>query len=381
MDRIYLDHAATSPVHPEVVEAMLPYFTEKFGNPSSIHSFGREARAALDEARGKIAAAIGASYNEIVFTGGGTEADNLAVIGGAKKRGHKGKHIITAVTEHHGVLHACSELEQEGYEVTYLKVAEDGKISIDDLKDALREDTILVSLMTVNNETGTIQPVKEVGNVLKDHQALFHTDAVQAAGKYPLDVEELKVDLMACSAHKFNGPNGIGFLYVRQGTALAPISFGGDQERKRRAGTENTAGITGMKTALETALSNMEARKSSAVQFRKLMLDVFDEQEINYEVNGDPEEGLPHVLNVSFPEVNVEQFLMNMDLEGIAVSSGSACTAGSVDPSHVLIGMHGVNDRSRSAVRFSFGYGNTAEQVESAAKTASRILGRIKATK
>jgi cysteine desulfurase len=381
MERIYLDHAATSPVHPEVVEAMLPYFTEKFGNPSSIHSFGREARAALDEARVKIASVIGASYNEIIFTGGGTEADNLAIIGGAKKNRHKGNHIITAVTEHHGVLHACKELEKEGYEVTYLKVAENGKISIGDLKDALREDTILVSLMTVNNETGTIQPIKEVGNILKGHQALFHTDAVQAAGKCPLNVDDLNVDLMACSAHKFNGPNGTGFLYIRKGTELVPISFGGEQERKRRAGTENTAGITGMKAALETASMNMEARTASAVQFRKLMLDVFDEEKINYKVNGDAEEGLPHVLNVSFPEVNVEQFLMNMDLEGIAVSSGSACTAGSVDPSHVLIGMHGVNDRSRSAVRFSFGYGNTAEQVERAAKTVSRILGRIKAIK
>lgn len=378
MERIYLDHAATSPVHPHAAEAMLPYLTDFFGNPSSIHYFGRQARAGLDEARESIARAIGASYNEIVFTGGGTEADNLAIIGYARANRKKGSHIITAATEHHGVLIACRQLEAEGFDVTYLPVDSNGLISLEELEKELKEETLLVSVMTANNETGVLQPIGKIGAMLKEHQAVFHTDAVQALGKYAVDVEELQVDLLAASAHKFNGPNGVGFLYARKGIELAPILHGGEQERKRRAGTENTAGVIGMKRALEIALEHMEARNKDYRGFCELFLKELDEASIDYYINGELDATLPNVLNLSFPGANVEQLLMNLDLEGIAVSSGSACTAGSVEPSHVLLSMHGENERSRSAVRFSFGYGNTSGQVETAAQVLKKVLERLK---
>ncbi|WP_147803001.1 cysteine desulfurase family protein [Alkalicoccus halolimnae] len=381
MERIYLDHAATSPMHPQAAEEMLPFFTEKFGNPSSTHHFGREARAGLDEAREAIARAVGASYNEIIFTGGGTEADNLAIAGFARENRYKGKHVITVITEHHGVLNACSQLEQEGFEVSYLSVSEEGRVSLEQIEQELREDTILVSVMTANNETGTLQPVNEIGALLKEHQAAFHTDAVQALGKCPIDVNDMNVDLLACSAHKFNGPNGTGFLYARKGVELAPILFGGEQERKRRAGTENTAGAAGMKKALEISLTHMEERAELYLTYRNRLKEILSEAGINYYVNGDEKYSLPNVLNLSFPKANVEQLLMNLDLEGIAVSSGSACTAGSVKPSHVLIAMHGENDRSKAAVRFSFGYGNTLDQIEKAGRAVIKVLDRMKVSK
>jgi cysteine desulfurase len=378
LERIYLDHAATSPMHPDVVETMVPFMTEIFGNPSSIHSFGRQSRHAIDEARETIAKSIGAKENEIIFTSGGTEADNLALIGVAKANHQKGKHIITSSVEHHAVLHTCHYLEKQGFEVTYLPVNEQGKISLDDLQNALRDDTILVSIMFGNNEVGVLQPIKEIGQMLKEHQAFFHTDAVQAYGLIPIDVNELHIDLLSVSAHKINGPKGVGFLYARETVKLIPRLYGGEQERKRRAGTENVAGIVGLAKAVEIAQATMNEKASMYRSFKEKMLGIFEQEGIQYIVNGDKNDSLPHVLNVAFPGTNVESMLVNLDLAGIATSSGSACTAGSIDPSHVLVAMFGKeSERIRSSVRFSFGLGNTEEQIEKAAYETARIVRRL----
>ncbi|RAK17324.1 cysteine desulfurase [Anoxybacillus vitaminiphilus] len=378
MERIYLDHAATSPMHPDVVETMVPFMTEIFGNPSSIHFFGRQSRHAIDEAREMVAKSIGAKANEIIFTSGGTEADNLALIGTATANRQKGNHIITSSVEHHAVLHTCHYLEKQGFEVTYLPVNEQGKISLDDLGNALRDDTILVSIMFGNNETGVLQPIKEIGEMLKEHQAFFHTDAVQAYGLIPIDVNELHIDLLSVSAHKINGPKGIGFLYAKETVKLIPRLYGGEQERKRRAGTENVAGIVGLAKAVEIAQATMNKKASMYRSFKKNMLEIFEKERIPYFVNGDENNSLPHVLNVAFPGTNVESMLVNLDLAGIAASSGSACTAGSIDPSHVLVAMFGKeSERIRSSVRFSFGLGNTEEQIEKAAYETAKIVRRL----
>ncbi|WP_044894695.1 cysteine desulfurase family protein [Bacillus alveayuensis] len=378
MERIYLDHAATSPMHPDVIETMVPFMTEIFGNPSSIHFFGRQGRHAVDEAREAIAKSIGAKENEIIFTSGGTEADNLALIGVATANRQKGKHIITSSVEHHAVLHTCHYLEKQGFEVTYLPVNEQGKISLDDLQNALRDDTILVSIMFGNNETGVLQPIKEIGEMLKEHQAFFHTDAVQAYGLIPIDVNELHIDLLSVSAHKINGPKGVGFLYARETVKLIPHLYGGEQERKRRAGTENVAGIVGMAKAVEIAQATMNEKAKMYRSFKEKMLKIFEQEGILYSVNGDENDSLPHVLNVAFPGTNVESMLVNLDLAGIAVSSGSACTAGSIDPSHVLVAMFGKDsERIRSSIRFSFGLGNTEEQIEKAAYETVKAVRRL----
>jgi cysteine desulfurase len=378
LERIYLDHAATSPMHPDVVETMVPFMTEIFGNPSSIHFFGRQSRHAIDEARETVAKSVGAKANEIIFTSGGTEADNLALIGVAKANRQKGKHIITSSVEHHAVLHTCHYLEKQGFEVTYLPVNEQGKISLDDLQNALRDDTILVSIMFGNNETGVLQPIKEIGQMLKEHQAFFHTDAVQAYGLIPIDVNALHIDLLSVSAHKINGPKGVGFLYARETVKLIPRLYGGEQERKRRAGTENVAGIVGLAKAVEIAQATMSEKASMYRSFKEKMLAIFGNGGIPYIVNGDKNESLPHVLNVAFPGTNVESMLVNLDLAGIAASSGSACTAGSIDPSHVLVAMFGKeSERIRSSVRFSFGLGNTEEQIEKAAYETVKIVRRL----
>jgi cysteine desulfurase len=378
LERIYLDHAATSPMHPDVVETMVPFMTEIFGNPSSIHFFGRQSRHAIDEARETVAKSIGAKANEIIFTSGGTEADNFALIGVAKANRQKGNHIITSSVEHHAVLHTCHYLEKQGFEVTYLPVNEQGKISLDDLRNALRDDTILVSIMFGNNETGVLQPIKEIGEMLKEHQAFFHTDAVQAYGLIPIDVNELHIDLLSVSAHKINGPKGVGFLYARETVKLIPRLYGGEQERKRRAGTENVAGIVGLAKAVEIAQATMHEKASMYRSFKEKMLGIFEQEGIPYIVNGDKNDSLPHVLNVAFPGTNVESMLVNLDLAGIAASSGSACTAGSIDPSHVLVAMFGKeSERIRSSVRFSFGLGNTEEQIEKAAYETAKIVRRL----
>jgi cysteine desulfurase len=378
VNRVYLDHAATSPMHPQVIEKMTAVMMEEFGNPSSIHSFGRQARHVLDDARASVAASIGAGRNEIVFTSGGTEADNMALIGIIEAYQTQGKHIITTTVEHHAVLHTCQFLEKRGFDVTYLPVNEEGLVSVKDVQAALRDDTILVSIMYGNNEVGTIQPIKEIGQMLQSHQAFFHTDAVQAFGLVKLNVHDLAVDLLSVSAHKINGPKGIGFLYIREGIKQQPRTFGGEQERKRRAGTESVPAIAGFAEAVKIAEDMRLEKAAKYEQFKKIMLAVFDEAGIAYHVNGSTKSSLPHVLNVSFPGTNVESMLVNMDLAGIAVSSGSACTAGSIDPSHVLVAMFGQqSERTKNSIRFSFGLNNTEQEIRHAAVETVKIINRL----
>ncbi|MCM3447094.1 cysteine desulfurase family protein [Bacillus velezensis] len=378
MERIYLDHAATSPMDERVLEEMKPHFFGSFGNPSSIHSFGRESRKWVDEARADIAREISAKEQEIIFTSGGTEADNLAIFGAAAARKNEGKHIITTAVEHHAVLHACEKLEEDGFEVTYLIPGPSGRISANQVKEALRDDTILVTVMYGNNEVGTIQPIDEIGELLSGHQAYFHTDAVQAFGYMPIDVKKSRIDMLSVSGHKLNGPKGTGFLYVNQEVKLSPILLGGEQERKRRAGTENVPGIVGLKEAV--VLSNREREEKTAKykEFKNIIMSTLEKSGVTAEVNGDAEKCLPHILNLYFPGVPVEALLVNLDMEGIAVSSGSACTAGSVLPSHVLTAMFGSESgRLTSSIRLSFGLGNTAEQIETAAEKLAAVVKRL----
>ncbi|WP_210609503.1 cysteine desulfurase family protein [Priestia flexa] len=378
MERIYVDHAATSPVHPAVVERMTTFMHEHFGNPSSIHHYGRESRRYLDEARQTIASSIGARENDIIFTSGGTEADNMALIGVALANKHRGNHIITTSIEHHAVLHTCQFLEGQGFEVTYLPVDETGRVSIEDIKRSLTDKTILVSVMYGNNEVGTIQPISEIGALLKGHGAYFHTDAVQAYGLISLNVQQLGVDLLSVSSHKINGPKGIGFLYVAPHVVLSPLLFGGEQERKRRAGTENMASIVGFEQAVRIAQESLKERAVQYKQFKERMMQILEEEQVSFNVNGNVDYALPHVLNLSFERVNVESMLVNLDLAGIAASSGSACTAGTVDPSHVLVAMFGKeSDRITSSIRFSFGLGNTMEQTEELARKTATIVKRL----
>ncbi|WHX99424.1 cysteine desulfurase family protein [Neobacillus sp. DY30] len=378
MEKIYLDHAATTPMHPRVIEKMMEVMNNNFGNPSSIHSFGREARHYVDLARETLARSIGAKENEIIFTSGGTEADNMALFGAAERNQHKGKHIITTQIEHHAVLHACQRLEKLGFEVTYLPVDETGVISLDDLRTALRKDTILVSIMYGNNEIGTIQPIKEIGEFLKTHQAVFHTDAVQAYGIEEINVEELNVDLLSVSAHKISGPKGSGFLYVRDKVKLVPHSYGGEQERKRRAGTENVAAIVGFQEAVKIASEERLVKREMYQGFKNIFIGHLTEKNVEFSINGLLEHSMPHVLNLSFPGTNVEAMLVNLDLAGIAVSSGSACTAGSIEPSHVLVAMFGKeSERLVNSIRFSFGFNTTEDQIIKAAEETARIVSRL----
>ncbi|MEJ9282097.1 cysteine desulfurase family protein [Ureibacillus thermosphaericus] len=378
MQTFYLDHAATSPVHPEVINSMAEVMARVYGNPSSIHTAGRFARKVLDEARSILAQSIGAKDTEIILTSGGTEADNTAIFGVAQALKSKGKHIITTSVEHHAVLHACEQLEKAGFEVTYLPVNENGRISVESVKNALRDDTILVTIMYGNNEVGTIQPIKEIGELLKDHQAIFHTDAVQAYGLEKIDVNELHVDLLSVSSHKINGPKGIGFLYQREKTPFIATFYGGSQERKRRAGTENVHAAVGFAKAVEISQQEMEKRQETYLQFRMIFLNVLNREQITYKVNGDHEYFLKHILNISFPGMDVESFLVNLDMDGVYASSGSACTAGSIDPSHVLVAMFGKGaSELRNSIRFSFGLGLTEEDIKEAAERTAKIVKRI----
>ncbi|TMU85647.1 cysteine desulfurase [Bacillus sp. BHET2] len=378
MERVYLDHAATSPMHPDVIEEMTSVMKETFGNPSSIHAFGRASRHLVDRARTIIAQSIHADYNEIIFTSGGTEADNLAIIGSARANQGKGKHIITTQTEHHAVLHACKFLESSGFEVTYIPVDRTGRLSVEELKAELRDDTILVTVMFGNNEVGTIQPIKEIGELLKDHQAYFHTDAVQAFGLTHINVQELGVDLLSVSGHKINGPKGIGFLYSKKDVDIQPGLYGGEQERKRRAGTENVPAIAGLGKAVKLAQNTIEEKNSQYSRFKDTMKEILTAEDIEFEENGSLEYGLPHVLNLSFPRTDVESMLVNLDMSSIAVSSGSACTAGSIEPSHVLVAMYGSQSENvRNSIRFSFGQGNTEEQIVWTAREVAKIVKRL----
>lgn len=378
MERIYVDHAATSPMHPQVIDTVMEVMKNQFGNPSSIHSFGREARHIVDEARELLARSIGAHENEIIITSGGTEADNYAIMGVAEANAQNGKHIITTQVEHHAVLHTCGQLEKKGYDVTYLPVDEQGRVSINAVKAALRDDTILVTIMYGNNEVGAIQPIEEIGELLKEHPAIFHTDAVQAYGLVELDVKKLNVDLLSVSAHKINGPKGIGFLYARKNVKLTPLLFGGEQERKRRAGTENVASIAGFEKAVKISQTEREQKVLQYLRFKDIMISGLKENEIDFSINGSLEISLPHVLNLSFPGTDVESMLVNLDLAGVAASSGSACTAGSIEPSHVLVAMFGnESGRLRNSIRFSFGLNNTEEQIRQVAEITAGIVKRL----
>ncbi len=374
MNRIYLDHAATSPMHPEVAETFSQALQTVYGNPSSMHGTGRIARKALDDARRVFARSINANDPEIIFTSGGTEADNLAIFGTAAKK--PGGHIITSAVEHHAVLHACEKLEREGYRVTYLPVDENGLVRAEDVKNALASDTILVTIMLGNNEVGTVQPIEEIGRLLKDTDAVFHTDAVQAYGVLPIDVEKLQVDLLSVSAHKLNGPKGTGFLYQRKGNALTPLLYGGEQERKRRAGTENVPAIAAFAKAVNIALASMDEKAAHYMEYKQAFKDVLTEQNVDFNENGI--NTLPHILNISIPGMDIESFLVNLDIAGISASSGSACTAGSMDPSHVLVAMYGGQaEKLRNSIRFSFGHGLDVQQVQEAAMKTAQICKRL----
>lgn len=375
----YFDHAATTPMHPNVIGVMTEYMKTTFGNPSSIHQYGRQAHEKLEEARQVIAASIHATPNEIIFTSGGTEGDNTAILQTARARQHLGKHLITTQVEHPAVLEAMHHLQEEGFDVTYLPVNTEGELTAQQVQQALREDTILVSVMFANNETGNLYPIKEIGDVLREHQAYFHTDAVQAYGKYPIDVTALGIDLLSISAHKINGPKGVGFLYQKQAIVLPPLFHGGEQEAKRRAGTENLISILGMAEAVKVMREySFEERQEQYAGFTKYLLAQLDQAAICYHVNGSMNR-LSHVVNLSFPGVANDLLLMHLDLAGFAISTGSACTAGTVHPSHVLEAMYGKDDPYiSSAIRMSFGLENTQSEVERFSQILINTILRLK---
>ncbi|GAV21715.1 cysteine desulfurase NifS [Carboxydothermus pertinax] len=378
MERIYLDHGATTPLSREVLEEMMPYLTEKYGNPSSIHSFGREAKKAIEDAREKVAKAINADPGEIVFTGGGTEADNLAIKGIARGYRHKGNHIITSAVEHHAVLDACLSLQKEGFEVTVLPVDEYGMVSVDDVKNAITDKTILITIMHANNEVGTIQPIAEIGAIAKERGVYFHTDAVQTVGKIPVDVKELKVDLLSLSAHKIYGPKGVGALYVRKGLKLEPLTNGGGQERKRRPGTENVAGIVGLGKAIELAVAEMSVEAERLIKLRDKLIKGVLEKIPYVKLNGHPTLRLPHNANFSVEFVEGESMLLMLDMKGIAASSGSACTSGSLDPSHVLLAMGIPHEVAHGSLRLTLGKSNTEQQVDYVLEVLPGIVERLR---
>jgi cysteine desulfurase len=377
--KVYLDNNATSPLDPEVLDAMLPYLKGKFGNASSIYAVGREAKKGLEESRETIARIMGASNKEcICFTGSGSEADNMAIRGVARALRQKGKHIVTSAVEHPAILNTCAYLEEEGFVVTYVKPDGTGLISAEAVAKALRDDTILVSVMHANNETGTINPIAEIGKIAKARGILFHTDAVQSFCKVPFTVDSLGADLLSVSAHKIHGPKGVGALYVREGVPLKPLIYGGHQEGSRRAGTENTAGIAGLAKAAQLSATGLEEEtrrvKSLRDTLEKGLLKIS-----HTKLNGHPTMRLPNTLNLAFPFVESESLLLELDLKGVAVSSGSACTSGTGEPSHVLVAMGIPHEICRGALRFSLGKDNTTEEIDYVLSILPEIVGRIRA--
>ena len=367
--RVYLDNSATTPIDREVVEAMLPFLTEKFGNASSIHFFGQEARAAVDWARHQVAEIINARPNEIVFTSGGTEANNLAIRGLLEANEKYGKHVITSQIEHSAVKNVCEDLEKRGYEVTYLPVYEDGIVKIEDVKNAVRENTVLISIMTANNEIGTIQPIEEIGKLIRElresgKKIWFHTDAVQALGKIPVDAEDIGCDLLSVSAHKIYAPKGVGALYVRRGVRLHSQNLGGHQERERRGGTESVAHVVAFGKACELAKKNLTETANYLRNLRDKFEDGVAERISDFVFNGNREKRLPHISNISFRFIEGEGLLINLDMQGVAVSTGSACSSGSLEPSPVIRALGRNDELARGAIRFSFGKDNTPEDVE-----------------
>lgn len=376
---IYLDHAATTKTSPEVVEAMLPYFTEYYGNPSSVYGFSNPAKEAVANSRKIISDAIGAKENEIYFTAGGSESDNWALKATADAYEGKGKHIITTKIEHHAILHTAEYLEKKGFEITYLDVDEDGIIYLDQLEKAIRPDTILISIMFANNEIGTIEPIKEIGAIAKKHGVLFHTDAVQAFGHVPINVDELNIDMLSASGHKLNGPNGIGFLYIRKGVKIRSFVHGGAQERKRRAGTENVPGIVGFGMAVKRALDNMEERVEKETALRDYLIERI-EKEIPYvRLNGHRVDRLPNNVNFSIRFIEGESLLIMLDMKGICASSGSACTSGSLDPSHVLLAIGLPHEIAHGSLRLTLGEENTKEEMDYVVENLKEIVTKLRA--
>ena len=361
---IYLDNAATTKTAPEVVEAMLPYFTEHFGNPSSIYSLGSESKKAVTESRELIAGVLGCKTNEIYFTAGGSEADNWAIKAAAEAYASKGKHIITSKIEHHAVLHTCEYLEKHGYEITYLDVDSNGLVDLEQLEKAIREDTILISIMFANNEIGTIEPIKEIGAIAKKHKVVFHTDAVQAFGQMPINVDEYNIDMLSASGHKLNGPKGIGFLYIRTGLKLRSFIHGGQQERGRRAGTENVTGIVGLGAAVKRAFAIMEEKTAKELELRDYFINKLETEIEHCWLNGDRTKRLPNNVNFGFEFVEGESLLIKLDMAGVCASSGSACTSGSLDPSHVLLAIGLPHERAHGSLRLTLSEETTKEEVD-----------------
>lgn len=380
MDRfIYLDNAATTPTRQEVVDAMLPYFTEKYGNPSSVYSFAAQNKNVVNRTREIIADSLNTKDSNIYFTAGGSESDNWALKETVQAYRNKGNHIITSKIEHHAILHTCEYLEKNGIEVTYLDVDEFGVVKLEELKKAIRPTTILISIMYANNEIGTIQPIKEIGEIAKEKNIIFHTDAVQAYGQIPIDVDELNIDLLSGSGHKLNGPKGIGFLYIRQGLKLGSLIHGGTQERRRRAGTENVPGIVGLGKAVELALLDMQEREEKEVELREYLMKRVLAEVPYSRVNGHRKDRLPNNVNFCFQFIEGESLLIMLDMKGICASSGSACTSGSLDPSHVLLAIGLPHEVAHGSLRLTLGSNNTKEEMDYVVECIKEIVGKLRA--
>ena len=375
---IYLDNAATTKTAPEVVDAMLPYFSEYYGNASTIYSLGAESKKAMDHARQTIADSLGAKPEEIYFTAGGSESDNWALKATAEAYATKGKHIITTKIEHHAILHTCEYLEKRGFEITYLNVDRDGLISLDELKAAIRPDTILISVMFANNEIGTIEPIAEIGEIAKEHGVLFHTDAVQAYAQVPINVDEMHIDMLSASGHKLNGPKGIGFLYIRKGVKIRSFVHGGAQERSRRAGTENIPGIVGLGAAVERAMRIMDSKTQREIELRDYLIGRLENEIPHCWLNGHRTKRLPNNINFSFLFIEGESMLIMLDMKGICASSGSACTSGSLDPSHVLLAIGLKHEEAHGSLRLTLSEESTKEEMDIVAEEVKKIVQRLR---
>lgn len=380
MKRIFLEHAGTTPMRDEVLDEMLPFFKSKFGNASTICSYGREAKNAIEEAREKVAKAVGAQPGEIIFTSGGTEADNWAIRGVLAAKSGEGKHIITSSIEHHAILHTCEELEKQGYSVTYLPVDKYGMVAVEEVLSAINDDTVLVTIMHANNEIGTIEPIAEIGKAIKmkRQDIIFHTDAVQTLGKIPIDVKDLNVDLLTVSAHKIYGPKGVGALYIRKGTRIKPFITGGAQERQRRPGTENVPGIVGFGKAAELVTSDLQTETGRLISMRDRLIKGLTETIPYVRLNGHPTKRLPHNVNICFEFIEGESLLLNLDMKGICASSGSACTSGSLDPSHVLLAIGLPHEIAHGSLRLTLGRDNDDEDVEYVLAVLPEIVQKLR---
>ena len=375
---IYLDNAATTKTAPEVVDAMLPYFSEYYGNPSTIYALGASCKQAVNDSRQIIADALGCKQQEIYFTAGGSESDNWALKATAEAYSHKGKHIITSKIEHHAILHTCEYLKKNGYDITYLDVDETGMVCLEELKAAIRPDTILISIMFANNEIGTIDPIAQIGAIAKAHGVLFHTDAVQAFGQVPIDVNAMNIDMLSGSGHKLNGPKGIGFLYIRTGVKIRSFLHGGAQERSRRAGTENVPGIVGLGAAVERAVRIMEEKAKKEIVLRDYLIARIEEEIPYCWLNGHRSERLPNNVNVSFRFIEGESMLIMLDMKGICASSGSACTSGSLDPSHVLLAIGLKHEEAHGSLRLTLSEENTKEEMDTVVEALKQIIQRLR---